>query len=155
MLVVLPGLPETRKDPHEGQKVPFGHITDSSHLLALASVENFLTIAWTGRETRSGQPGPPLPTTPDAMSASRTCCFAIALYPHIAVFPSAANPGAVRMQRNPSKSIFGLSEPYSANESKSQAESDQVRFFENGVDQSEIVWKAGEGPPRGRSEYCN
>ena len=93
MPVALPGLSETRKDPHEGQKGPFGHITDSRHFLALASVENFLAIAWTGKEARSDRPGPPLPTRPDAMSASRTCRFAIALYPHIGPLPFSRESG--------------------------------------------------------------
>ena len=68
---------------------PSGHITDSSHFLAFASVENILAIAWTGREMRSDLPGPPLPVVPGAMSASRTYRFIIAPSTH---WPSSRQP---------------------------------------------------------------
>ena len=68
---VGPGFVEARFEPQCGQTGPSGHITDSSHFRALASVENIFAIAWTGSAVRCDRPGPPLPTFPDAMSASR------------------------------------------------------------------------------------
>ena len=65
------GFVEARFEPQCGQTGPSGHITDSSHFRAFASVENIFAIAWTGSAVRCDRPGPPLPTFPEAMSTSR------------------------------------------------------------------------------------